>query len=196
MARPTDLEKRRHILESAFKVFGELGYQSTTIKNIARRAGIAPGSIYTYFRDKEELFRSTVRETWTRILDDFKAIAESSESTHARLAGLLEAGFSTLKEILPLLRGMLFEAAQGRQFQENLDTLCGFIERLLAEGKREGILDIREDPGQWRKVVRVTVVGILFSAALAPQKDTDTTIVELKDAISRMLSARERNEDR
>ncbi len=190
MARPTDLEKRKAILESAFEVFGELGYQSTTIKNIAKHAGIAPGSIYTYFKDKEELFTSTVRETWSRILGEFKAIVESSESIQAKLAGLLDVGFSTLKESLPLLRGMLFEAAQSRQFQENIDALCGFVERLLAEGKREGVLDILEDPAQWRRVVRVTVVGILFSAALAPEKETDPTIAELKAAISQMLSAR------
>jgi AcrR family transcriptional regulator len=190
MARPTDGEKRHQILESAFQVFGERGFRSTTIKSIAKSAGIAPGSIYTYFRDKEELFTSTVRETWERILEEFKTIVESPGRIETRLSGLLDVGFSKLKQSLPLLRGMLFEAAQSMQFQENLNALCGYVERLLAEGKRERVLNVTEDPGQWRKVVRLTVVGILFSAALAPEEATDREIAGLKAAITRMLSQR------
>src|SRR4030042_1107184 len=97
MARPTDKSKRTHILESAFRVFGERGFRSSTMKNIARRAGIAPGSIYTYFKDKEALFDSTVRDTWDRILGEFKAVAESPRGIEERLVDLIDVGFRKLR---------------------------------------------------------------------------------------------------
>ncbi len=190
MARPTDADKRRKILESAFQVFGKKGFESSTMKSIAREAGIAPGSIYTYFRDKQDLFHSTAREIWDRLLSRFRSVVASPRGIEEKLAELLDVGFSALKASLPLLRGMLFEAAQDRMFQENLDALCGYISALLAQGRREGILEVPEDEGQWKRIVRVTVVGIIFSAALAQQKDTDGEIAALKAAITRMLADR------
>jgi AcrR family transcriptional regulator len=190
MARPADADKRRKILESAFQVFGKKGFESSTMKSIAREAGIAPGSIYTYFRDKQDLFHSTAREIWDRLLSRFRSVVASPRGIEEKLAELLDVGFSALKASLPLLRGMLFEAAQDRMFQENLDALCGYISALLAQGRREGILEVPEDEGQWKRIVRVTVVGIIFSAALAQQKDTDGEIAALKAAITRMLADR------
>lgn len=190
MARPADADKRRKILESAFQVFGKKGFESSTMKSIAREAGIAPGSIYTYFRDKQDLFHSTAREIWDRLLSRFRSVVASPRGIEEKLAELLDVGFSALKASLPLLRGMLFEAAQDRMFQENLDALCGYISALLAQGRREGILEVPEDEGQWKRIVRVTVVGIIFSAALAQQKYTDSEIAALKAAITRMLADR------
>jgi AcrR family transcriptional regulator len=47
--------RRTHILEAAVKVFAAKGFHSTTIKDIAREAGIADGTIYNYFENKSAL---------------------------------------------------------------------------------------------------------------------------------------------
>lgn len=47
--------RRREILEAAAALFAEQGYQRTSVKEIADRAGIAPGTIYLYFDSKGEL---------------------------------------------------------------------------------------------------------------------------------------------
>src|SRR5574340_184328 len=48
-------ERREQILKAALKVFGEKGYERATIAEIARRAGVAEGSIYNYFKNKGDL---------------------------------------------------------------------------------------------------------------------------------------------
>lgn len=56
-------ERRQQILEAALKVFSTKGFHKATNKDIAQAAGgISPGLIYWYFKDKEDLFASLVRE--------------------------------------------------------------------------------------------------------------------------------------
>lgn len=175
--------KRDEILKAAFRVFGEQGYQSTTIKSIAEAAGIAPGSIYNYFADKEDLFKSTVQEGWADFLSEFEDLVKQETPLENRINELIERGFQKLKESLPLLQGMLFESSQMREFHKDLGRFCIFVEQLIDEGRKRGILDIREDRGKWRKLVKVMVNGVLFSVALAPKDRTDEEILLLKAAV-------------
>src|ERR1017187_3291501 len=55
------LQRQEEILAAAFEVFAAHGYEATRIDAVARQAGIAKGTIYLYFRDKEQLFRAVVR---------------------------------------------------------------------------------------------------------------------------------------
>jgi len=54
LARPKN--KENIILEAAVRVFLEKGFSATTIQDVASAAGIAKGTIYDYFKDKDELF--------------------------------------------------------------------------------------------------------------------------------------------
>lgn len=56
-------ERPQQILEAALAVFAEQGLAGARLEDIARRAGIAKGTIYLYFPNKEELFREVVRHT-------------------------------------------------------------------------------------------------------------------------------------
>ncbi|MGD2105899.1 MAG: helix-turn-helix domain-containing protein, partial [Anaerolineae bacterium] len=47
--------RRREILQAAAGLFAEKGYQRTAVKEVAERAGIAPGTIYLYFDSKGDL---------------------------------------------------------------------------------------------------------------------------------------------
>ena len=56
-------ERPRQILEAALAVFGERGLAGARLEDIAKRAGVSKGTIYLYFPNKEELFRSMIRQT-------------------------------------------------------------------------------------------------------------------------------------
>ena len=57
-------EERPHqILDAAFEVFGEHGLASARLDDIAKRAGVAKGTIYLYFPNKEALFKEMIRQT-------------------------------------------------------------------------------------------------------------------------------------
>ncbi len=52
----TKTQNRISILDAAREVFGELGYEQATVRDIIRRTGLAAGTFYNYFRSKEEVF--------------------------------------------------------------------------------------------------------------------------------------------
>ena len=85
MARTRDKDKPSQIIDAAFEVFGEIGYEATVIKDIAVRAGISSGTIYTYFNDKRDLFRATAQEGWNRFLAQIREIADAKETAGIRL---------------------------------------------------------------------------------------------------------------
>ena len=81
---PRRREQKRHrqeeILAAAFEVFSAHGYEAARVDDVARQAGIAKGTIYLYFRDKEQLFRAVVRSLLQKRFDTvaggFKGTAE------------------------------------------------------------------------------------------------------------------------
>ena len=53
-------QKRKHIIRAALKIFSQSGYTPALLDDIAGEAGIAKGTLYLYFKDKEDLFHSTI----------------------------------------------------------------------------------------------------------------------------------------
>lgn len=186
MARPRDREKPAQIIDAAFAVFGEIGYEATRISHIAAKAGISTGTIYTYFKDKKDLFRATAQDRWDRFLTQIATLADSREPAIMRLQSLIEIGFTSLKDALPLLRGMLFESSQMNLLEGNLEKLYALIEKIVSEQQRPG--QPAQDPRQRRALIRITVVGVLFSVALAEPTNVDKEIRALQRAIAQRLS--------
>ena len=52
----TKVQNRTAILDAAREVFGEIGYEPCTVRDIIRRTGLAAGTFYNYFKSKEEVF--------------------------------------------------------------------------------------------------------------------------------------------
>lgn len=58
----TKVQNRQSILDAAREVFGELGYDVATVRDIIRRTGLAAGTFYNYFKSKEEVFAALADE--------------------------------------------------------------------------------------------------------------------------------------
>jgi AcrR family transcriptional regulator len=66
-------ERRQQILESAARLFSARRYDEVLMDEIAREAGVAKGTLYSYFPDKEELYFAVVFEGITRLNDRLEA---------------------------------------------------------------------------------------------------------------------------
>ena len=90
-------ERPQEILEAAFAEFSKNGYASTTLEQIAERAGVTKGTIYVYFENKEHLFISMVREFTKAATETLHGMLETHEGSTAEL---LRAQFSFIYEHL------------------------------------------------------------------------------------------------
>ncbi len=72
-------EKARRILSAAIKVFAEDGYREAKISRIAQEAGVAHGSVYTYFKNKEDLLFKMIATIWQELGERLDTIREDKE---------------------------------------------------------------------------------------------------------------------
>jgi AcrR family transcriptional regulator len=68
-------ELRGEIREAARAIFVRDGYRSFSMRKLAAAIGYSPGSIYLYFRNKEDLFRSLVDESFSRLSESLEVLA-------------------------------------------------------------------------------------------------------------------------
>lgn len=89
-------EKRRQILDGARRVFSQLGFDATSVNDIAREAGVSKGTLYVYFENKEQLFAAIIDEERQHIqanlfaaLEQGLPVDETLSLFGARLARLM-----------------------------------------------------------------------------------------------------------
>jgi len=72
------VERRDSILAAALDEFSARGFEAARLDDVARRAGVAKGTIYLYFRDKETLFQELVRAMLTPVIGTIEAMSAAN----------------------------------------------------------------------------------------------------------------------
>ena len=82
---------RARILAASRQRFADFGYRRTGIAEIARDAGIAPGTVYRYFANKEKVFRAVMRHGLAQWLATARRVLTAPGTAVERLARLAQA---------------------------------------------------------------------------------------------------------
>lgn len=86
-------ERRGEIVEAASHLFQAKAYEKTSLQDVMDRLGIAKGTIYHYFKSKEELLEAVVEEIVTKHLDKMEVlIHEANGNALQKMQRLIEAG--------------------------------------------------------------------------------------------------------
>ncbi|MEM9555457.1 MAG: TetR family transcriptional regulator [Acidobacteriota bacterium] len=86
---------RSRILDAALELFRERGYEQTTMRRVAREAGVSLGNAYYYFRSKEHLIQGYYARSHDDHLAACTPILERETGLRTRLRGVLEAKIAT-----------------------------------------------------------------------------------------------------
>lgn len=168
---------KQRILETAKRLFGELGYAETTYKRIAQEAGIADGLIAHHYGSKENLFQLVEISILTELLrqiDESRYYASNGLSSVINFAKcILKASVAPDTGFLTLLRCSPFLAnTAGADNSEILAVCAQVVERML-ECIKAGIDDgsIRPDlePNLAASVIFSTVFGSTRARLLASE---------------------------
>ncbi|MEJ5185647.1 MAG: helix-turn-helix domain-containing protein, partial [Candidatus Geothermincolales bacterium] len=65
--RTKGMRRREEIIRTAREIFSQKGFSETRVTDITEKAGIAKGTLYLYFRSKEELFLAVIRDAAERL---------------------------------------------------------------------------------------------------------------------------------
>ena len=134
------------ILAAALEEFATRGYAATRLDDVARRAGVAKGTIYLYYAGKEQLFQAVVRRAVVPQLDDLerRALAESGP-VEAFLRGpfirlqlhLLQSDLRRLVRVM-LTEGPLFPELTAFYYHEVIARGLAMLRALIARGVERG----------------------------------------------------------
>lgn len=150
--------RRTQILEAAAQVFSRKGFDRATIADIARAARLAEGSIYNYFRSKEELLvhipRQLVQPALTPLLEEMAAPA-TPEEMEALLLRVGAVAVERVRKNTPFLKVFLsalphLSPAVREAYVLHLLPpvyVSEALERMLREGIRRGYLRRDLNPG-------------------------------------------------
>ncbi len=94
----TKVANRQAILDAAREVFGELGYETATVRDIIRRAGLAAGTFYNYYRSKDEVFAALADDGARRFGPILKALRAQSPDFEAFVRSAIRAFFEFLAD--------------------------------------------------------------------------------------------------
>lgn len=71
--------KEKDILEAAIKIFAKMGFHQAKISKIAETAGIATGSVYLYFKNKDAILLKIFEQLWQKIYLETESLAKRSD---------------------------------------------------------------------------------------------------------------------
>ena len=77
------------ILEAAIKVFARQGFYQSTVAQIAGEAGVADGTIYLYFKNKDDILVQFFNYRTKQVFDRFRAVVNQSDNSHDKLRSLI-----------------------------------------------------------------------------------------------------------
>ncbi|MBN1837221.1 MAG: TetR/AcrR family transcriptional regulator [Spirochaetales bacterium] len=149
-AKQTNREiKRKRILEAALKLFARKGFGATAMDEVARSARLAKGTVYLYFKDKEDLYAQVVLDVLDRLQASVVERYQESRGVVEKLRGVAEAQilfFSRNRDffrLFSLLQSTDAVVVHRRLFTPLLEKrrlLEAFLQELFEEGKREGAI--------------------------------------------------------
>src|SRR3990172_6866793 len=137
-------EKRDRILRAAVKIFSRNGFFNSKVSEIARASGVADGTIYLYFKNKDDLLISLFEEKMGEVVAEIRVRVADEGDALSRLRIFIRNHMDLLTREAGLIEVIQVELRQSKKFMkeyvpvkflEYLDVISGILE----DGKREGV---------------------------------------------------------
>jgi len=138
-------DKRELIRAAAIQVFSEKGYHEARADEIAQAAGVAVGTIYNYFENKEDILFDIFATEFAERRRFYEELRASGLPVLEQIQRILEEHFSRLNKRRALLQVLLRERFEpGKELKTKLSELyremVGYVEELVRQGIEEGWL--------------------------------------------------------
>ncbi|MDF2946657.1 MAG: TetR family transcriptional regulator [Bacillales bacterium] len=177
--------KQKLILQSAIEVFSEKGYAAASTNEIAKKAGVAEGTIFRHYATKKKLLISIVMPLFSHILaptvlKSFKreVFDNGYESFEGFLRVLIKNRLEFARKNLPLLKILIQEMAFQEEFRDRFqkvfrDNIYGKFKDIIKYYKDKGELVDWEEDDIIRYIISTIVSSLITKVLIMPPKELD-----------------------
>ena len=146
--------KYRQIIDAAVIVIADNGYHQAQVSKIAKQAGVADGTIYLYFKNKEDILISVFKEKMSLFVDNLQDIMKESTSASEMLYRMIEGHFKVLSEDHHLAIVTQLELRQSnKDLRLKINSILKEYLKLLDEILKMGI-----EAGEFMKDIDIRLV--------------------------------------
>lgn len=157
MAKRTG-EKYQFLLEAAVKTFARTGYHRTRVSDIAREAGVADGTVYIYFKNKEDILISLFQDLMLRFVEDLYSELVQCQNANEKLSTIITYHLTTLANKPDQAKVTQIELRQidqeiNKGISKPLMSYFQLIEEVIDEGIEQNLYRQNINTRTARKVV-------------------------------------------
>ncbi|MBN2412180.1 TetR/AcrR family transcriptional regulator [candidate division KSB1 bacterium] len=173
-----DTIKRTKILKAAIKVFAKEGFFNAKVEQIAKLAGVATGTTYLYFENKDDILISIFEEEMIPIIESMRIALSKKETAREKITEIIfnhlemiqeKPDMAQLLEIELRQSSKFIHGYQGTKFKEYLDIMAA----AFAEGQENG--EFREDiqPTIFKQILFGAIDQLSINWTLSKSKKID-----------------------
>ena len=170
-----DKPKYRQIIDAAVIAIAENGYHQTQVSKIAKQAGVADGTIYLYFKSKEDILISLFEEKMGHFIEKIDEMIASNGTAAEKLLMMIDAHFSMLSEDHHLAIVTQLELRQSNKelrlkINEVLRGYLKVIDKIITDGIENGEFSNKLDVRLARQMIFGTIDETVTSWVMNERK--------------------------
>jgi TetR/AcrR family transcriptional regulator, fatty acid metabolism regulator protein len=170
-----DKPKYKQIIDAAVIVIAENGYHQSQVSKIAKQAGVADGTIYLYFKNKEDILISLFEEKMGNFIGKIDEMIEGKGVAADKLLLMIESHFRMLSNDHHLATVTQLELRQSnKELRVKInDVLRGYlkvIDKIIIEGKENGEFSNQLDVRLARQMIFGTIDETVTSWVMNERK--------------------------
>lgn len=191
-----DLTMRKRIIYEAIRLFGERGYEGTSLQSIAEAVGIKRPSLFHHFTSKEQMIEEVVDEllsNWTHELPTLLSdVTSGYETFSSTIKSLVRFFMGDTNRARLAIREMLDRPDHsGEVLNEKLSPWISLLINYVNMGKEAGIIRKNVDPKSyliltWLMVMGTAAIGNVLKVVVGADKESMTPMVEELVRIARV----------
>ncbi|HWD27888.1 MAG TPA: TetR/AcrR family transcriptional regulator [Rhizomicrobium sp.] len=158
----TKVQNRELILDAARKVFAELGFGATTVRDIIRATPLASGTFYNYFKSKEEVYQAIQDDVALAIRPRLRDLRKTAKSVDEFISGTFRTFMEFIAEDHTNVHAMRHSVETTRIRVDTPEVVAGFEELRedIEKAIQEGLF-----PPVDADYLMASVVGVAFEVA-------------------------------
>jgi AcrR family transcriptional regulator len=188
-------QTKERIIKSAIKLFAEKGFHETKVEDIALESGVAKGTVYLYFKSKEEIMDTCLEFIFSEVLKNYEIPNELNFSDSIRM--VVEKNFKFVDENINFYRmlskgiySISKDAKMGRRDceRELFEKATSSMEKIILKGINEGKIKKEVYPKHLAVTFINTIISSLIMVVNSKIKGFELNENEYKEEIIKFLT--------